>query len=124
MREAFIKELGEFLDYLTTLGIVMRAEVKRNFGMDYKTVDNIRLGERDVSDATLVKMPYILAYCIAEYKKKLEAEEQGLERSKKLRDFPTVVEKFKSIYGHHATFCLSLVDRGYDLPRIVREGTM
>lgn len=124
MREAFVKELGDFLDYLLTLGIVVRTEVKRHFGMDYKTIDNIRLGEVTVSDTTLVKMPYILAYSIAEYKKKLYAEEQGCERSKKLGALSIVVEKFKSIYGYHATFCLSLIEQNKDLPRIVREGTM
>lgn len=121
MREAFIKELGDYLDSLVALGVVVRTEVKRDFGMDYKTLNNICLQERLVSDTSLAKMPYILACSLAEYEKKLKAEEPGVERNKKLRDLPALVDKFKDIYGYHATFCLDLIEKGHDLREIVRH---
>lgn len=121
MREAFIKELGDYLDYLLNLGIVIRTEVKRDFGMDYKTLNNICLQERPVSDTTLFKMPYILAYSLSEYEKKLKAEDFGQERKQKLRDLPALVDKFKSIYGCQASFCLDLIEQGNDLREIVAK---
>lgn len=119
MNEAFIKELGDYLDSLMTLGIVVKTEVKRNFGMDYKTLNNICVQETPVSDMTLAKMPYILAYSLAEYEKKVKAEEPGVERNMKLRDLPMLVDQFKALYGYQATFCLELIDKGNDLREIV-----
>lgn len=121
MKEAFVKELGNYLDSLLTLGVVMRTEVKRDFGMDYKTLNNICLQERTISDMTLAKMPYILAFSLKEYEKKLKAEEFGNERNMKLKDFPYLLEQFKDLYGYPASFCLDLIDKGNDLREIVRH---
>lgn len=123
IREAFCKELSDYLDSLLTLGIVVKSEVKRAFGMDYKTLNNICLLERPVLDMTLLKMPYILAYCLTEYKKKIEAEPYGKKKVEKLNGFPAIMARFKALYGFQATFCLDLINEGKDLRAIVRQTT-
>lgn len=121
MREAFCKKLSDYLDSLLMNGVVVKTEVKRGFGMDYKTINNVCLRETPISNATLCKMPYILAYSLAEYKKKLNAQEFGHERNKKLEELPSLVEEFKALFGFQATFCLDLIEKGNDLREIVKH---
>lgn len=121
MKEAFCKKLSEYLDSLLKLGIVVRTEVKRGFGMDYKTINNVCLREKNILDSTLRKMPYILAYSLTEYEKKVKAQELGHERTELLKNLPFLMEEFKNLYGFQATFCLELIEKGRDLREIVKH---
>lgn len=122
MRLALIKEVGDFLDSLVSLKIIVRYHVKRDFGMNYDTIDNLCVCKDTISLATLDKMAYVMAFYLMEYQKATEAEPLGQERKQKLDALPALVDKLKGIFGFRAAFALDLINKGIDLRQVVKHG--
>ena len=121
VREELIKEVGKNLDSLIGAGIITRYHMKYDFCIDYSTIKKIREANLTVSKNTLEKVMYAMAYYLDGHRRKIEAEEDGIEKTKKLDAIPELENKLVKIYGHAALTALNLAKDGIDLRQIVKE---
>lgn len=121
LKEAFIREVGIFLDKLMSANIIVQTKTYKDFGIASATLRRLRVGDSSISIAVLRKLPYVLAYNLVKYEKKLKAEGPGYERNQKQNDLPALFKEFKNLYGFQASFCLDLIEKGHDLREIVRH---
>ena len=123
LKEAFIQKVGIFLDKLMSSKIIVQTQAQDEFGIAALTLRRLRVGESSISYSFLRKMPYIFAYYLDAYSKKIKAEPNGYEKTKKLNALPALMAEFKDIYGYQATFCLEQIEKGKDLRAIVKQTT-
>lgn len=121
VREELIKEVGKNLDSLIGAGIITRYHMKYDFCIDYATIRKLRETDLTVSKKTLEKMMYAMAYYLDCHRRKIEAEEDGIEKKQKLDAIPDLENKLVEIYGHAAQTALDLAKDGIDLRQIVKE---
>lgn len=121
LKVAFIREVGIFLDKLMKNKIIAQTKAYDDFGISPSTLRTLSKGDSCISFSVLRKMPYILAYYLDVYHKKIDSEDNGMEKKKMQADFPGLMEEFKSLYGFQATFCLELIEKGRDLREIVKH---
>ena len=121
VREELIKEVGKNLDSLIGAGIITRYHMKYDFCIDYSTIKKIREANLTVSKNTLEKVMYAMAYYLDSHRRKIEAEEDGVEKKHKQDAIPELENKLVKIYGHAALTALNLAKDGIDLRQIVKE---
>ena len=120
VREELIKEVGKNLDSLIGAGIITRYHMKYDFCIDYSTIKKIREANLTVSKNTLEKVMYAMAYYLDSHRRKVEAEENGVEKKQKLDAIPDLENKLVKIYGYAAQIALDLAKDGIDLRQIVK----
>lgn len=121
LREAMIKEVGTYLDFLVSIDVLNAYKVKRDFGMGDSTFNNLRLCKLTVSFVTLEKMVYVIAYYLGEYQKAVEAEPYGHEKAEKQNGMPAIIDRFKKLYGVRASLALDMSEKGIDLRQVVKH---
>lgn len=121
VREELIKEVGKNLDSLIGAGIITRYHMKCDFCIDYSTIKKMRETNLTVSMDTLEKVMYAMAYYLDCHRRKIEAEEDGIEKTQKLNAIPELENKLEEIYGLAAQTALNLAKDGIDLRQIVKQ---
>lgn len=121
VREELIKEVGKNLDSLIGAGIITRYHMKYDFCIDYSTIQKMRETNLTVSKKTLEKTMYAMAYYLDYHRRKIEAEEDGIEKKQKLDAIPVLENKLVEIYGHAAQTALDLAKDRIDLRQIVKK---
>lgn len=121
IQEALVKEIGGYFDSLIGAKIITRSHVKRDFHMDYSTIQKLREGNPSVSKDTLEKVAYLIAYYLVEQCREVEAEENGMEKRLKMKALGELEKQFERIYGSLAHILLKKANGGVDLRQIVKN---
>lgn len=120
-REALVKEVGGFFDTLIGGQIVTRSHVKKDFHMDYATIQKLREGDSSISKDTLEKVTYVIAYYLVDCRSRVEGEENGMEKMHMLKALDDLEKQFEKISGYLAHFLLEKAKQGINLRQVVKH---
>lgn len=115
-----IEEVGTLVDHIINEGITCPKRILEDFGIDYKTTKALRCCRSTVSNDTLGKFCYAIAFYLEEWNKHIEADTNIIKRREGLDSFNLLLDRYKSIYGIEATCVLELARKNYDLRSIVK----
>lgn len=121
MEEEMSKELAPLLGLMLTRKITTRTLIKREFGIDYKTIAKLVYGGKPVATVTILKLSYAIAHYLHLEKLKLEKLDSAASEVKKRMDiFSDLDRKYRALYGFTATFVLQQIKNNEDLRQMVK----
>lgn len=121
MEEEMSKELASLLGLMLTRKITTRTLIKREFGIDYKTIAKLVYGGKPVATVTILKLSYAIAHYLHLEKLKLEKLDSAASEVKKRMDiFSDLDRKYRALYGFTATFVLQQIKNNEDLRQMVK----
>ena len=117
MEEEMSKELAPLLGLMLARKITTRTLIKREFGIDYKTIAKLVDAGQTVTTVTILKLGYVIAHYLHLEKLKLEKLDSLASEVKKRMDiFCDLDSKYRALYGFTATFVLQQIkNNGYAL---------
>ena len=118
MEEEMSKELAPLLGLMLARKITTRTLIKREFGIDYKTI--AKLVDAGQTVTTVLKLGYVIAHYLHLEKLKLEKLDSLASEVKKRMDiFCDLDSKYRALYGFTATFVLQQIKNNEDLRKMV-----
>lgn len=122
MREAFVKEVGAYLDFLICESYISPTQILEDFGVAYDTTKSFRLGLPSISFDTARLFCYIFAYYMESIFKLVDEScdfKGGHDVKVKFKN--ELMEKYRSFYGIQADFALEMVHKKIDLRQVVKH---
>lgn len=120
MEEEMSKELAPLLGLMLARKITTRTLIKREFGIDYKTIAKLVDAGQTVTTVTILKLGYVIAHYLHLEKLKLEKLDSLASEVKKRMDiFCDLDSKYRALYGFTATFVLQQIKNNEDLRKMV-----
>ena len=120
MEEEMSKELAPLLGLMLARKITTRTLIKREFGIDYKTIAKLVDAGQTVTTVTILKLGYVIAHYLHLEKLKLEKLDSAASEVKKRMDiFSDLDCKYRALYGFTATFVLQQIKNNEDLRKMV-----
>jgi len=121
MEEEMSKELAPLLGLMLARKITTRTLIKREFGIDYKTIAKLVDAGQTVTTVTILKLNYVIAYYLHLEKVKLERLDPSASEVEKRTNILNNLDcKYRSLYGFTATFVLQQIKDNEDLRQIVK----
>ena len=121
MEEEMSKELAPLLGLMLTRKITTRTLIKREFGIDYKTIAKLVDGGKPVATVTILKLSYVIPHYLHLEKLKLEKLDSAASEVEKRMDILNDLDrKYRALYGFLATFVLQQIKDNEDLRQMVK----
>lgn len=121
MEEEMSKELAPLLGLMLARKITTRTLIKREFGIDYKTIAKLVDAGQTVTTVTILKLGYVIAHYLHLEKLKLEKLDSAASEVEKRMDILNDLDrKYRALYGFLATFVLQQIKNKEDLRQMVK----
>lgn len=121
MEEEMSKELVPLLGLMLTRKITTRTLIKREFGIDYKTIAKLVDGGKPIATVTILKLSYVIPHYLHLEKLKLEKLDSAASEVEKRMDILNDLDrKYRALYGFLATFVLQQIKDNEDLRQMVK----
>ena len=99
------KELAPLLGLMIARKITTRTLIKREFGIDYKTIAKLVDAGQTVTTVTILKLGYVIAHYLHLERLKLERLHSSVsEVEKRTNILNDLDRKYRALYGFTATF--------------------
>lgn len=120
MEEEMSKELAPLLGLMLARKITTRTLIKREFGIDYKTIAKLVDAGQTVTTVTILKLGYVIAHYLHLERLKLERLHSSVsEVEKRTNILNDLDRKYRVLYGFTATFVLQQIKDNEDLRKMV-----
>lgn len=121
MEEEMSKELAPLLGLMLARKITTRTLIKKEFGIDYKTIAKLVDGGKPIATVTILKLSYVIPHYLHLEKLKLEKLDSAASEVEKRMDILNDLDrKYRALYGFLATFVLQQIKNKEDLRQMVK----
>lgn len=121
MEEEMSKELAPLLGLMLARKITTRTLIKKEFGIDYKTIAKLVDGGKPIATVTILKLSYVIPHYLHLEKLKLEKLDFAASEVEKRMDILNDLDrKYRALYGFLATFVLQQIKNKEDLRQMVK----
>lgn len=121
MEEEMSKEFAPLLGLMLARKITTRTLIKKEFGIDYKTIAKLVDGGKPIATVTILKLSYVIPHYLHLEKLKLEKLDSAASEVEKRMDILNDLDrKYRALYGFLATFVLQQIKNKEDLRQMVK----